>query len=30
VIFTEAKKRELQVTVDVVELAEDDPLLVGA
>lgn len=30
VIFTEAKTRELEVTVDVVELAEDDPVLVGA
>ena len=30
VIFTEAKTRELEVTVDVVELADDDPVLVGA
>lgn len=30
VIFTEAKTREFDVTVDVVELADDDPLLVGA
>lgn len=30
VIFTEAKTREIEVTVDVVELPENDPLLVGA